>query len=125
MLQIFKFCKLLICKICGLDTLNLISSSPFGYIFIHPLLYFQQDIQEAHAGQIVAVFGIDCASGFPYGQHIYLVNSIIIEVENYSEANACRLTQRGCKLHSILYLLELIINVTVLPILFISPRVLV
>jgi translation elongation factor EF-G len=22
-----------------------------------------QDIQEAHAGQIVAVFGVDCASG--------------------------------------------------------------
>ena len=25
--------------------------------------FMMQDIQEAHAGQIVAVFGVDCASG--------------------------------------------------------------
>lgn len=25
-----------------------------------------QDIQEAHAGQIVAVFGVDCATGTAY-----------------------------------------------------------
>lgn len=33
------------------------------YVTPRGVLYLQ-DIQEAHAGQIVAVFGVDCASGF-------------------------------------------------------------
>ena len=36
----------------------------FIYLFIYYLfILILQDIPEAHAGQIVAVFGVDCASG--------------------------------------------------------------
>lgn len=41
-----------------------ITLSWFILIFFNLFIYFHsQDIQEAHAGQIVAVFGVDCASG--------------------------------------------------------------
>lgn len=37
--------------------------------FFYPLLFLLQDIQQAHAGQIVAVFGVDCASGTKADTH--------------------------------------------------------
>lgn len=33
------------------------------FLLFCPSLSLLQDIQQAHAGQIVAVFGVDCASG--------------------------------------------------------------
>lgn len=43
----------------------------FGFIIL-------QDIQEAHAGQIVAVFGVDCASGLSFTQRISTQNLFVI-----------------------------------------------
>lgn len=38
-------------------------TSFFSLFFFFCVGFDPQDIQEAHAGQIVAVFGVDCASG--------------------------------------------------------------
>jgi predicted membrane GTPase involved in stress response len=44
----------------------------------HPLFIIQQDIQEAHAGEIVAVFGVECSSGdtFTNGSVRYTMTSM-------------------------------------------------
>lgn len=47
-------------------------------------MFYLQDIQEAHAGQIVAVFGVDCASGFT---PLYVLNCEEI-VSNWSFASS-------------------------------------
>lgn len=42
-------------------------------------IFHPQDIQEAHAGQIVAVFGVDCASGLTSLYHAQRITMPLIK----------------------------------------------